>query len=199
MVIYRISEIFYSIQGEGLLQGIPFVFIRFSGCNLRCIWCDTKYAWEKGDELKMDEILKKIEKYGCKRVCLTGGEPYLHNISEIVKEIKKRGYFVSIETNGTIWKNIKFDWITVSPKKEGKIFHKNGYDLRFRKIANEFKYVIIDRETFDFIDRKIKKPIVLQPVNNDIKIAKKIVEFIKKNPEKNWYIRFQMHKILKIK
>lgn len=198
-MVYKICEIFYSIQGEGLLQGIPFIFIRFSGCNLRCSWCDTKYAWENGKELKTEEILKEIKKYKCRRVCLTGGEPYLQDISEIVKKLKEKKFFVSVETNGTIWRDLKFDWITVSPKIEGKSFHKFGYDLRFRKVANEFKYVILNEEIFDFIDRKIKKPVILQPVNNDMKIAKKIVEFIKKNPENNWYLRFQMHKILKIK
>ncbi|MCM8818238.1 MAG: 7-carboxy-7-deazaguanine synthase QueE [Candidatus Omnitrophica bacterium] len=198
-MIYKVNEIFYSIQGEGLLQGLPFIFIRFSGCNLRCLWCDTKYAWKKGKEMTEKEILKKIEKFNCKRVCFTGGEPYLQNIEYLFKLLKKKNYFISVETNGTIWENIKFDWITVSPKIEGKIFHPLGYDIRFRKLASEFKYIIINKKIFDFIDRKIEKPIILQPLNNDKKILKQIIQFLKKFPEENWYLRLQIQKIVKIK
>jgi len=198
-MIYNVKEIFYSLQGEGLLQGLPFIFIRFSGCNLRCSFCDTKYAWRKGKELTEKEILKEIEKFKCKRVCFTGGEPYLQEIENLFKILKEKRYFISIETNGTIWKKIKFDWITVSPKIEGKKYYKYGYDERFKDMADEFKYVIIDEETFDFIDKSIKKPVILQPVNNEISIAKKIVEFLKSNKKGNWYIRLQLHKILKIK
>ncbi|MCM8772546.1 MAG: 7-carboxy-7-deazaguanine synthase QueE [Candidatus Omnitrophica bacterium] len=198
-MIYRINEIFYSIQGEGLLQGLPFVFIRFTGCNLRCSWCDTKYAWENGKEMEAREILKEVEKFDCKRVCFTGGEPYLQEIEYLFEFLKRKNYWISVETNGTIWRDIKFHWITVSPKEEGKIYHPSGYDNKFKKVANEFKYVIINKKTFEFIDRKIESPVILQPLNNDKKISKDIVNFLKKNPEKNWYFRFQIQKILKIK
>ncbi|MCM8810956.1 MAG: 7-carboxy-7-deazaguanine synthase QueE, partial [Candidatus Omnitrophica bacterium] len=136
-MVYKITEIFYSIQGEGLLQGIPLIFLRFSGCNLKCFWCDTKYAWEKGKELTEKEILKEIEKFKCKRICFTGGEPYLQEIENIFNILKEKDYWISVETNGTIWKDISFDWITVSPKIEGKKFHKFGYDERFNNVANE--------------------------------------------------------------
>lgn len=198
-MVYKISEIFYSISGEGFLQGIPLIFIRFSGCNLRCNWCDTKYAWEDGEEIRVDEILKIIENYKCKNVCFTGGEPYLQEIEFLYEELKRKNYWISVETNGTIWKDIKFDWICVSPKIEGKKFHKSGYDERFREFASEFKYVITKREDFEFIDKKIEKPVILQPVNNNLIIAKMIVKFLKENPEKNYYLRLQMQKILKIK
>lgn len=196
---YKISEIFYSIQGEGLLQGLPFIFIRFSGCNLKCNWCDTKYAWKDGKEMTEKEILKKIEKFNCKRICFTGGEPYLQKIEFLFKFLKKKNFWISVETNGTIWENIKFDWITVSPKIEGKVLHPNGYNEKFKKVASEFKYVIINKKTFDFIDRDIEKPVILQPLNNNKKITKEVIKFLKKNPEKNWYLRFQIHKIVKIK
>ncbi|MCS7180168.1 MAG: 7-carboxy-7-deazaguanine synthase QueE, partial [bacterium] len=82
---FKISEIFFSIQGEGLLQGLPFIFLRFCGCNLKCRWCDTKYAWENGNNLSEIEILKEIERFKCKRICFTGGEPYLQEIEKIFK------------------------------------------------------------------------------------------------------------------
>jgi len=196
---YNISEIFYSIQGEGLLEGLPFIFIRFSGCNLRCFFCDTKYSWENGKEMGIEEILQEIKKFNCKRVFLTGGEPYIQDISFLYEKLKTEKFWVGVETNGTIFKDIKFDWITVSPKKEGEKFHRYGYDERFKNIANEFKYVIVDRRYFEFIDRTIEKPVILQPVDNNIEIARQIVKFLKENNEKNWYLRLQIHKILNIK
>ncbi len=196
---YKISEIFYSIQGEGLLQGITAIFIRFSGCNLRCFFCDTKYSWKNGKEMNEDEILENIKKFKCKRIFFTGGEPYLQEISNLYEKLKIKNYWVGIETNGTIFKDIKFDWITVSPKKEGEKFHKFGYDKRFKKLADEFKYIIVDDSYFDFIDRSIEKPVVLQPVDNNIEISRKIVKFLKENNYNNWYLRLQIHKILNIK
>ncbi|MCM8785690.1 MAG: 7-carboxy-7-deazaguanine synthase QueE [Candidatus Omnitrophica bacterium] len=198
-MVYKIAEIFYSIQGEGLLQGLPFIFLRFSGCNLKCPWCDTKYAWEEGKLMTEKEILTEIEKFKIKRACFTGGEPYLQGIEVIFNILKEKNYWISVETNGTIWKNIKFDWITVSPKIEGQKIHKFGYDQRFNDVANEFKYVILNKGSFNFINRDIKQPVVLQPVDNDLEIAETIVNFLKENPFNNWYLRLQLHKIIKIK
>lgn len=195
---YKVSEIFYSIQGEGLNQGLPFVFIRFSGCNLRCVWCDTKYAWKNGEEMELEEIVKEVKKFKCKNICITGGEPYLQNLFPIFERLKKEKLFISVETNGTIWQDIKFDWITVSPKREGGKYHKNGYDIRFRKVASEFKYVITGKDDFEFIDNEIKKPIILQPVDNNFEISKLIIDYIKNNPDRNYRIKLQLHKILKI-
>ncbi|RLF30939.1 MAG: hypothetical protein DRM98_06200, partial [Thermoplasmata archaeon] len=73
----KINEIFYSIQGEGKWTGLPNIFIRTAGCNLRCTFCDTKYAYENGVELQVEEIINKITQYPCKHVCITGGEPLL--------------------------------------------------------------------------------------------------------------------------
>ncbi|MCD6408333.1 7-carboxy-7-deazaguanine synthase QueE [bacterium] len=196
---YFISEIFYSIQGEGLLQGIPMVFIRLAGCNLRCPFCDTKYAWEKGNNKKdVGEIINEVKKFRCKKVCITGGEPYLQDLKILVSSLKKLNFWISIETNGTIWQEIEVDWITVSPKIEGRNYHKDGFDRKFLEVANEFKYVITGEEIFEFISRDIKCPVILQPVDNDLKIAEKIIKFLKKERKENFYLRLQLHKILKI-
>jgi len=195
---YKVSEIFYSIQGEGLNQGLPFIFIRFSNCNLRCVWCDTKYAWESGKEMELEEIIKEVKKFRCRRICITGGEPYLQNLFPIFERLKKEKLFISVETNGTIWQDIKFNWITVSPKKEGIKYHKKGYDVRFRKVASEFKYVITGEDDFEFIDNEIEKPIILQPVDNNFDISKLIIDYIKNNPDRNFRIKLQLHKILNI-
>ena len=115
----RISEIFYSIQGEGRLSGAPSVFIRTSGCNLRCVWCDTPYtSWSPdGKEMGLDEILHAIESYPLDHVVLTGGEPLLsHEIEELSVTLKTAGAHVTIETAATIFKPVSCDLVSMSPK-----------------------------------------------------------------------------------
>ena len=101
----KINEIFASIQGEGKYLGYPQVFIRFTGCNLRCSWCDTQYAWEEGIEMTRQQIIKAITKYDVNSVCITGGEPLMQiaELRELIADLKKRGYFIQLETNGTIY------------------------------------------------------------------------------------------------
>lgn len=99
----KINEIFYSIQGEGNWTGLPNIFIRTSGCNLRCSYCDTKYAYDTFKEIKIIKIIDEIRKYNCKKVCITGGEPLLQkDMIKLVDELIKNNYNVSIETNGSI-------------------------------------------------------------------------------------------------
>ncbi len=198
-MVYNVSEIFYSIQGEGLLQGLPMVFIRLAGCNLRCPFCDTKYAFKNGEKKEVKEILKEIRQYPCKKVCITGGEPFLQNLFPLVKTLKDKKYYLTAETNGTLWQKIPLDWLTVSPKTDGKKIHPQGYDKRFLNTSSEFKYVITSRQDLSFIDRRIRKPVVLQPVDNNIEIAGEIVMFLKKNSGRNWYLRLQMHKVTGIR
>lgn len=115
----RISEIFYSIQGEGRLSGVPSVFIRTSGCNLRCVWCDTPYtSWSPdGKEMSLDEILHAVESYPLSHVVLTGGEPLLsHEIEELSVTLKTAGAHVTIETAATIFKPVSCDLVSMSPK-----------------------------------------------------------------------------------
>jgi 7-carboxy-7-deazaguanine synthase len=115
----RISEIFYSIQGEGRLSGVPSVFIRTSGCNLRCVWCDTPYtSWNpEGKEMTLVEILHAIESYPLGHVVLTGGEPLLsHEIEELSEKLKAPGAHVTIETAATIFKPVSCDLVSMSPK-----------------------------------------------------------------------------------
>lgn len=198
-----ICEIFVSIQGEGWRQGIPAIFIRFYECNLRCKFCDTPIAFTRKESIDEEKILKKVKSlsernYKISNVIITGGEPYLQDFTNLSCKLRQNGFFVCVETNGTIWKKIPVDWICVSPKKNARKMFPDGYDRRFRNIANEFKYVITGRKDFDFIDRKITQPLILQPVNNDMKIALMITRQIRKYGMPNWFLRFQMHKLMKI-
>ncbi len=100
----NISEIFYSLQGEGKNQGAPCLFIRCAGCNLRCRWCDTEYALTGGTEMDADAIITEVIRAGPRLVCITGGEPLLQAdaLLPLVQEIHRRGIAVGIETNGTL-------------------------------------------------------------------------------------------------
>jgi 7-carboxy-7-deazaguanine synthase len=115
-----ISEIFYSLQGEGELAGVPSVFVRTSGCNLRCNWCDTPYAsWSpEGTPLRVDEIVAEVGKYPARHVVLTGGEPMIApGIHELAAALKKSGRHITIETAATVAPaGIACDLASLSPK-----------------------------------------------------------------------------------
>jgi 7-carboxy-7-deazaguanine synthase len=115
-----ISEIFHSLQGEGELAGVPSVFVRLSGCNLRCNWCDTPYAsWNpEGETLSLDEIVARVSTHPSRHVVLTGGEPMIASgIHELATEIKKLGYHITIETAATVApEGIPCDLASLSPK-----------------------------------------------------------------------------------
>jgi 7-carboxy-7-deazaguanine synthase len=99
----KIHEIFYSIQGEGTWTGIPNIFLRTTGCNLRCSFCDTTDAYEQGKEMNIREILNEIKKFPCPFICITGGEPLLQkDIMKLINNLLQKRYKVSIETNGSI-------------------------------------------------------------------------------------------------
>ena len=115
----RISEIFYSIQGEGRLLGVPSVFVRTSGCNLRCRWCDTPYtSWQpEGKSLSVKRILDEVAKYQTRYVVITGGEPLLApDIEELTLQLKRNGAHITIETAATLYKPLAGDLISMSPK-----------------------------------------------------------------------------------
>jgi 7-carboxy-7-deazaguanine synthase len=115
----KLSELFYSIQGEGKLIGVPSVFIRASGCNLRCWWCDTPYAsWEpEGNDVPVTEIVRQVEEVGAKHVVVTGGEPMIMpDVVELCEALKSRGHHITIETAATVWKDLPLDLASLSPK-----------------------------------------------------------------------------------
>lgn len=115
----RISEIFYSIQGEGRLLGVPSVFVRTSGCNLRCRWCDTPYtSWQpEGKSWSVKNILGEVAKYPTRHVVITGGEPLLApDIEELTFQLKQNGAHITIETAATIFKPLSGDLLSLSPK-----------------------------------------------------------------------------------
>jgi 7-carboxy-7-deazaguanine synthase len=112
----KIAEIFYSVQGEGTLVGVPSVFVRTSGCNLRCGWCDTPYtSWNpEGEDRSIDSIVEEVESYKASHVVVTGGEPMI--APEIVELTKRLAQHLTIETAGTVDAEVRCDLMSISPK-----------------------------------------------------------------------------------
>ena len=152
----RISEIFYSIQGEGRLIGTPSVFIRTSGCNLRCVWCDTPYtSWTpEGEDWTIKEVLREVRKYSARHIVITGGEPLLAaEIQELAAALKRAVAHITIETAATIFKPVACDLVSLSPKlanstpwrrQEGKfaqMHEKRRLDLDvIQKFIDDYDY-----------------------------------------------------------
>jgi 7-carboxy-7-deazaguanine synthase len=152
----RVSEIFYSIQGEGTLAGVPSVFVRLSGCNLRCTWCDTPYAsWNpEGRDMMLGEVLADVRGRWSTHVVVTGGEPMISDkIVELTQGLKDLGLHITIETAGTVYKEVTCDLMSISPKlanstpherEEGKWVPQHER-LRYqpkvlRKLMREYEY-----------------------------------------------------------
>lgn len=132
-MVYKIVEIFHSVQGEGVHAGIPHIFIRFGKCNLQCQWCDTDF--EKYEEMAAVDILAEVLKYPSKRIIFTGGEPMLNDLWPLHRLFKARGYQLSCESNGTIViPEGLLDWICISPKDQMypsvNIRQKTGDELK---------------------------------------------------------------------
>lgn len=151
----KINEIFLSIQGEGLTTGQPTIFIRTTGCNLRCSYCDTKYSYEEGTERRIEEILDIISKYYVKRICITGGEPLLQNeINDLIEKLLENDYEIDIETNGSISldKIPENDRILISMDikcpSSGENEKMNLDNLKYLSKKDQVKFIINDKNDF---------------------------------------------------
>jgi 7-carboxy-7-deazaguanine synthase len=149
----RISEIFYSVQGEGSLVGVPSIFIRTTGCNLRCSWCDTPYtSWNPvGDDISLAEIMDKTAQYGTARhVVITGGEPMIApGTVELSERLRERGMHITFETAGTVHAPVACDLMSISPKLSNSTpegaFRRQHERLRLqpdvlRRLTSEYPY-----------------------------------------------------------
>jgi len=199
----KVNEIFYSIQGEGSDAGLRTIFIRLAGCNLRCKWCDTKYAYFEGEEMAVGEILGKIRKWSCRRVCVTGGEPLLQEeVYDLIDGLIDLGYSVSVETNGSISirnlaeRNvlIKMDYKLPSSGFEKFMMKDN---LKILRNKDELKFIIMNRKDYEFAKQIMKSNIigcniVMQPVWGK---CKKLAEWILED-EIDARLSLQIHKII---
>ncbi|MGD8786164.1 MAG: 7-carboxy-7-deazaguanine synthase QueE [Phycisphaerales bacterium] len=121
----KVTEIFYSLQGEGFLAGVPSVFIRLAGCPLRCRWCDTKYAWDlkTGQDYSIDTIIQSIQQWTCKFIVITGGEPMINSdLPNLTRQFKDAGKHITIETAGiAYYPDMACDLMSISPKLSNSI------------------------------------------------------------------------------
>lgn len=162
-----VNEIFYSIQGESTHTGRPCVFVRLTYCNLRCVYCDTEYAFEEGTELTIDEIIDQIKKYNCRLVEITGGEPLLQkNVYKLMNMLCDEGYEVLLETGGSIDVSdidprvkIILDVKCPSSGMSNKNFWSNLNKLKY---TDEVKFVIVDRNDFEWAKERITEYNLLQ-------------------------------------
>lgn len=150
-----VSEIFHSLQGETSLSGLRFAFIRLTGCNLRCTYCDSAYAFKGGKRMTIAQILETIEPYQVRHVLLTGGEPLLQRgTSELLDALRERGYEVSIETHGEvpIEKFASRARIVMDAKTPGSGMSRGGFErnFRFMKPTDELKFVITSRSDYEW-------------------------------------------------
>lgn len=193
----RINEIFYSLQGEGVWTGRPAVFVRFSGCNLKCPFCDTDF--DEYEEVTEEEIADEVERIGngCGFVVLTGGEPTLQVTASLVFKLQQKGNYIAIETNGTRSVPYLIDWVTISPKQSfvGKV------GIPTLSHCDELK-IVFDGENEPDDCGIIASYYYLQPCDTgdeerNEEIRNKCVEYIKENPK--WRMSLQTQKILKVR
>jgi 7-carboxy-7-deazaguanine synthase len=160
-VSLKINEIFYSIQGESLLAGKPTVFIRTAACNLRCVYCDTRYAFWEGKVMDLESILAEVKKHDPQYVCVTGGEPMgQKGTLVLLQRLLKEGYTVSLETNGSFSiKDVPIDVIKVIDLKcpdSGESSHMAWENLALVKPHDQFKFVIASKSDFDWSQQVIR-------------------------------------------
>ncbi|MFQ5864592.1 MAG: radical SAM protein [bacterium] len=158
----RVTEIFYSIQGESRFAGLPCVFVRSTGCNLRCVWCDTDYAFYGGQDMPVDKIIEKVESYGCKLVELTGGEPLLQkDIYELANRLLEKNYTVIIETSGE--RDVsKLDprvikIVDIKCPSSGESQKNRWQNLEYLTPQDEVKFVVKDQKDYKWAVDVVKK------------------------------------------
>ena len=198
----RVCETFLSIQGEGLDSGFPTVFVRLTGCNLRCSFCDTAYAFSGGREMGEEELLEEISGFGCQRVCITGGEPPTQDIYPLCRRLREEGFRIKVETNGSLPFNsgffdlIDMDIKTPSSGESKKMVFSNLKKLRE---SDELKFVISDRGDYDYALGVLDRfdpvcNVIFQPSFGALE-PKKLGEWIIED-RLNVKLGIQLHKLL---
>ena len=158
----RISEIFHSIQGESTWAGLPCTFVRLTGCPLRCVWCDTTYAFHGGERLSLAEILGQVEGFGCSLVEITGGEPLIHaNAFRLTTDLLERGFTVLVETSGSVdvgpLDSRAHKIMDLKCPGSGEETQNLWSNVQHLTVRDEVKFVVKDRTDFDWACGVIRK------------------------------------------
>jgi 7-carboxy-7-deazaguanine synthase len=202
----KVSEIFYSIQGESTFAGCPCVFVRLVGCNLRCSYCDTTYSYEGGEELTIERVMNQIKGYHCKLCQVTGGEPLLQReVYPLTERLVDEGYKVLVETNGSLPINLLDGRITrivdIKCPQSGMSEKMCWSNLEVLKGSDEIKFVLSSRKDYDWAKEVCRryslnrKATVLFSVAFGRLAPKQVVEWIL---EDKLEVRFnlQLHKYI---
>lgn len=190
-----VNEIFYSLQGEGYFTGVPAVFIRLTGCNMRCSFCDTDFG--KGIEMTEEEIMAEVKRHPAHHVVITGGEPTFQLNERLTTLLHEAGMFIQIETNGThaLNEGVKIDWITCSPKSKPD-------KLRIQRI-DELKVIyegegqdITPYETLQAKEYRLQ-PCDTQDETKNQRILEETIHYVLTHPQ--WKLSLQTQKIIHVK
>ena len=193
-----VMEHFYTLQGEGFHQGKAAYFIRLGGCDVGCVWCDVKDSWdaEKHPKYEVRSLKSEVMKTPAQIVVITGGEPLMHNLDELTRELQVAGFKTHIETSGAYPLSGSWDWICLSPKK----FKAPLADVIL--LANELKVVVFNKSDFDWAEKyaALVSPsckLYLQPEwDKAAEMTPLIIDYIKAHPK--WELSLQIHKYINV-
>ncbi len=193
-----VMEAFYTVQGEGAYSGHAAYFIRLGGCDVGCVWCDVKESWDVDAHPKqsIEQIVTEANAFPAKLAVITGGEPLMHNLDELTKELHQENFIINIETSGAHPLSGELDWICLSPKKFKKPLPE------FYAQANELKIIVYNKSDFAWAESYAEKMnedcrLFLQPEwSKHAEMLPLIVEYVKSNPK--WQISLQTHKFMDI-
>jgi 7-carboxy-7-deazaguanine synthase len=193
-----VMESFYTIQGEGFHQGRAAYFIRLGGCDVGCVWCDVKDSWDasKHPLIYIDALVQEIKKTPAKLIVITGGEPLMHDLTDLTKTLQELGYETNIETSGSHPLTGSWDWICLSPKK---------FKAPLPEVvpfANELKVVVFNKSDFDWAEKyaALVSPnckLYLQPEwDKAATVTPLLIDYIKSHPQ--WELSLQIHKYINV-
>ncbi len=193
-----VMEHFYTLQGEGFYQGRAAYFIRLGGCDVGCVWCDVKDSWdaERHPLFEVEILRSEVKKTPAEIVVITGGEPLMHNLDELTRELHEAGLQTNIETSGSSPLSGSWDWICLSPKK----FKEPLPEVI--AVANELKIIIFNKSDFTWAEKYAALvpatcKLYLQPEwSKAAQMTPLIVEYIKAHPQ--WELSLQIHKYINV-
>lgn len=198
LTLLPVMEQFYTLQGEGYYQGQAAYFIRLGGCDVGCVWCDVKDSWDGGKHplWKVEDLLSKLKETPAKIVVITGGEPLMHDLTELTLQIQEAGFRTHLETSGSSPLSGNWNWITLSPKK----FKEPLAEVI--PFANELKIIVFNKSDFAWAEKFAAQvtgscKLYLQPEwSKASSITPFIIDYIKANPQ--WQLSLQVHKYIDV-